>query len=103
MNDKIFDHVIALAALALGVYVYLYPKISTNTVLVANDISTPNNTMVDPNLINFLNQTAANGGQPIAYTGAPVNVNIANQGLNYLDQKVMPMFGFVGMAQGQNY
>lgn len=32
-----------------------------------------------------------------------VNINIGNQGLNYLDQKVMPMFGFVGMAQGANY
>lgn len=30
----------------------------------------------------------------------PINITIGNQGLNYLDNKTMPMFGFVGMANG---
>jgi hypothetical protein len=29
-----------------------------------------------------------------------ININIGNQGLNYLSNKFIPLFGFVGMAQG---
>lgn len=32
-----------------------------------------------------------------------VNINIANQGLGYLTNQYIPLFGFVGMAQGVYY
>jgi hypothetical protein len=35
--------------------------------------------------------------------GGTLDINIANQGLGYLDAKYFPLFGFVGMAQGEVY
>lgn len=32
-----------------------------------------------------------------------VNINIGNQGLSYLSNDYIPLFGFVGMAQGVMY
>jgi len=32
-----------------------------------------------------------------------INIDIGNQGLNYLSNKYIPLFGFVGMAQGETF
>lgn len=40
---------------------------------------------------------------PQSLSGGTINVNVANQGLQYLSNKYIPLFGFVGMAQGATY
>ena len=40
---------------------------------------------------------------PQVLGGGTIDVNIANQGLQYLSDKYIPLFGFVGMAQGETY
>lgn len=43
---------------------------------------------------------AAFAANPSAFQPSNLNVKIDNQGLNYLTNHYMPLFGFVGMAQG---
>jgi len=44
------------------------------------------------------------GANPSAFgPSGQINVDIGNQGLNYLDNKLVPLFGFVGMAQGATW
>lgn len=59
----------------------------------------------DPLLLAYANDPARN--EPAKYTynidGSNANVNLGPQGFGYLDNKYIPLFGFVGMAQGETW
>ncbi len=61
----------------------------------AQIINAPNN--VPPDLATYAKNPQA------FYTPAnqTVNVNVANQSMGYLNSSYIPLFGFVGMAQGR--
>lgn len=59
---------------------------------------TPPESASDPETLTY----AANPNQ-FDPASINANINIGNQGLGYLDNKYMPMFGFVGMANGVFY
>ena len=40
---------------------------------------------------------------PQLLNGGNINIDIKNQGLQYLSNKYIPLFGFVGMAQGKTF
>ncbi len=93
MNDQTFDRVVTAASIVLGLYWFLMGRKNAPIQIVP-----PAPGLTDPNLVNYMQQTG--GNPPIQVAGANVNVNIANQGLQFLNSSMMPLFGFVGMAQG---
>lgn len=81
------------AIIATGIIVYLllnkHPAIASQT-------EQPTDGFINnPNYQSYLPSTAF---QP---TSPDITVNVDNQGLNYLNDNYIPLFGFVGIAQGQ--
>lgn len=95
MNDKDYTKV---AFIGLGILFlwWLYHRKQVAAV-AATQPQAPVST--DPEQVAFNN---APSGYPIANVG-DVNINIGNQGLSYLSNQYIPLFGFVGIAQGVNY
>jgi hypothetical protein len=56
----------------------------------------------DPLLLAYANDPSRN--EPAHYTynvsGSNADINLGPQGLGYLDNRYIPLFGFVGMATG---
>jgi hypothetical protein len=98
MNDKEFAKV-GFIALGLLLLWWLWMRKQAAAVQ-ATQAQAPTTTTSDPEQDVF-----ANGPPPIASLGdgSTLNVNIANQGLGYLSSQYIPLFGFVGMAQGVSY
>jgi len=96
MNDATFDRTITALTIVLGLYWFLAGR--KNAPLNPANIPLPTSTPLDPNMVNYMQQTG--GNPPIAVSGPNMNINIANQGLGFLSNKYVPMFGFIGMAQG---
>jgi len=97
MNDKNFTRL----SLAIGIGFLFWHFFGNRGTLTAPALQDASNAQQDalpgfsipPDLAAF----AAN---PYAFQPSNLNVNIGNQGFNYLTNKFMPLFGFVGMAQG---
>ena len=94
MDDKKFDRVIAISALIIAVWWILQPKQPTTQIAPAVDMGIPS-----PELAAF----SANPGAFMPQNLGSINVNIGNQGLGFLSNQYIPLFGFVGMAQGAFY
>lgn len=95
MNDKDYTK---LAFIGLGILFlwWLYHRKQVQQV-AASEPQAPVSS--DPEQIAFTN---APTGYPIANVG-DINVNISNQGLQFLNNGYIPLFGFVGVAQGVAY
>jgi hypothetical protein len=89
MNDKDYTKV---AFIGLGILFlwWLYQRRQVATTQLQAPLSS------DPEQVAFNN---APSGYPIAN----VNIDIGNQGLAYLNNQYIPLFGFVGIAQGVAY
>lgn len=96
MNDKQTRYFVLTCALAVLLYWMSKPK---------HDISNSANAPVDessdfiqdPNLQAY---SPSNAPQPM---NPNISVNVANQGLSYLNNNYIPLFGFIGMAQGEYF
>ncbi len=97
MNDSRFDTLILSITGALIVWVLIRKTTGGNNTQILAPQSAPTDQYNIPQASMWNGSTLPVSAQPA------INVNIGNQGLNYLNQTVMPMFGFVGMAQGANY
>lgn len=94
MNDKQFRN-FALLIGGAGLLWWLSKRKSTSS----NTIVTPDPHALSPEETMYV----ANPQQFLPPSASDLNVNIANQGLGYLDNKYIPLFGFVGMAQGVTF
>lgn len=95
MNDKSYRNLALLIGGAIVLYWIFKNKAGSNvaasTPLVGN--------VVNPELATY-------AGNPTGYGLTPssqVAVTIDNQGMNYLNSNYIPLFGFVGMAQGTTW
>jgi len=93
------DIITPITILIVGALLFLYIR-------KRNSISQINNGNV-PGAItnNYINDPVLAAYQPgLGLRASPsINIDIGNQGLNYLSNKYIPMFGFVGMAQGETF
>ena len=92
MADKQTKYFVLTTVVAVLIYFLSRPKkVVDNIVTKAPDqyITDPVQAGYNPN----------NGFANTALTDPNFNINIANQGLSYLDEKYIPLFGFVGIAQ----
>ncbi len=95
MKDSTFDRLVTVLGIVAGLYWFLKGSPSSGA-LPPTGVAP-----IDPNLVNYM---ATTGGQPIAMAGAPnVQINVANQTAQFLSNAYIPMFGMVGVAQGQMY
>ncbi len=80
------------AILIIGVAYFLINRGKTNTenTVVSPDANQNGGYISDPVLAAYNPNTAPQD----------ININIANQGLNYLNSNYIPLFGFIGMMQG---
>lgn len=95
MNDKEYTK-LTFIALGLLLLWWLW-RHKQNGSLISASPEVPTTTTSDPEQEIF-----SNGPPPIASVGT-IDVNIGNQGLGYLSNQYIPLFGFVGMAQGVAY
>ncbi len=95
MKDRDFTKLMFIALAILFLW-WLWRRRQAATV-ASTQPQVPTTTANDPETI-----VAANGPPPLQSVG-DLNVNIANQGLGYLSTEYIPLFGFVGMAQGVYY
>jgi hypothetical protein len=94
MSDKNKSAVIALKVGGIALILFLIFRKKKSTVVSDNvPGAAPNQYIYDPVLAAY---NPGLGLQP-----SNIDVNIANQGMNYLSNKYIPLFGFVGMAQGE--
>lgn len=95
MKDKDYTK-LAFIALALLLLWWLWRR-KQAAVVESTEPQAPTTMTSDPETEVF-----SNGPPPIASVGT-IDVNIGNQGLGYLSNEYIPLFGFVGMAQGVAY
>lgn len=93
MNDKDYTK-LAFIALGLLLLWWLWQR-RQSAAVAATQPQAPTTTTGDPQ-----EDTFVNGPPPIDSVST---INIANQGLGYLSNQYIPLFGFVGMAQGVAY
>lgn len=93
MNDKHFRN-FAFAVGAAGLLYWLFRRKQNQAVNTTPDVSTES-----PEQIVY----AANPSAFLPPSVSNINVNIANQGLGYLSNQYIPLFGFVGMANGVTF
>lgn len=91
MNDKQDRYFYLTVILALLIYWVSKPKTVNNSTLVPTG-NAGDSFINNPDLASYNPDT---GFQPI-------NVNIGNQAINYLNANYIPLFGFIGMAQGKS-
>lgn len=95
MNDKDYTK-LAFIALGLLLLWWLWRRRQAGQT-VSTQQQVPTTTTSDPQ-----QEVFENGPAPIGSLGT-VDINIGNQGLGYLSNQYIPLFGFVGMAQGVAY
>jgi hypothetical protein len=97
MNDKDYTK---LAFIALGLLLLWWLWQRKQAAAVQSTLpQAPTTTTSDPE-----QEVFQNGPPPIAsVSNGTLDVDIANQGLGYLSNQYIPLFGFVGMAQGVAY
>lgn len=92
MNDKQYGKLAFIAAIALLIWWLLRRRQSQGQL---------NDTIEAPEPFDPITSTyAANPNQFDPPSLGTVNINIGNQGFAYLTNDYIPLFGFVGMAQG---
>lgn len=94
MNDKQFERFLFIAA---GLFLLWWLWHRKQSIVPAPD-GTPIGMINDPELITYAANPSAFGPQTINGT---VDINVS--GYNGLNENYMPLFGFVGMAQGATY
>ncbi len=95
MNDKQTRQLIIVILLALlGWWAIKSRNAASNQTIVETGQAAPETAQTP------MDQYFANNPQLFMPQPAQIDVNIGNQGINYLANSVIPMFGFVGMAQG---
>ncbi len=96
MDDKKFDRLVVITALILAVWWIMRPKAQAASQPVppvdTGNIPAPELAAFSANPAAFMPQSLGN-----------INVNVDNQGLGFLSNQYVPLFGFVGMAQGAFY
>ena len=96
MDDKKFDRLVVITALILAVWWIMQPKTQAASAPAAPvDLGG----IPSPELAAF----SANPAAFMPHSLGNINVNIGNQGLGFLSNQYVPLFGFVGMAQGAFY
>ena len=96
MNDKQFDLFVIFAAIALFVW-WLWEK--------HNSIPATQLPPSEGGPVQSLDWPMS-GVSPEAYTPPTIgklSLNVQNPGFNMLSNQYIPMFGFVGMAQGEGF
>jgi len=93
MNDQAMDRLVVVVGILLALWLAVRYRGGTQTV------AAPPGTL-DPNLVDYVN--ARPNGMAFA-NPKPIKINIGNQTANWLNASYMPLFGFVGMAQGETY
>lgn len=96
MNDRTYTSLVTVVGILAGLYFFLKGNKAGNTVLISGGGNVPAIAPFDPAAAMFANNPGAFTPQAI---GAQT-INIDNQGLSYLSNKYIPLFGFVGMASG---
>ena len=94
MNDKTFERFLFIVT---GLFLLWWLWHRRQNQVAAPD-GTPVGTVTDPEIITYASNPAAFGPSTVNGT-----VNIDVSGYNGLNQNYMPLFGFVGMAQGELY
>jgi hypothetical protein len=97
-TDKIVDRSVAVIGIVLTLWLFYYGRKHDSTTGGQANNNAPvyggGGVASDPMAQDYM-QSPGFAAQSPTY-----NVNIANQGLGYLDNKYLPLFGFVGMATG---
>ena len=94
MADKQTKYFVLTTVVAVLIYFLSRPKKVVDNANV--DTTVPDQYINDPVLAGY---NPNSGFANTALTDPNFNINIANQGLSYLDEKYIPLFGFVGIAQ----
>jgi len=97
MNDQAMDRLVVVVGILLALWLAVRYRGGTQTIV--QPVAAPPGTL-DPNLVDYMN--ARPNGMAFA-NPKPININIGNQAANWLNSSYMPLFGFVGMAQGETY
>jgi hypothetical protein len=97
MKDKEFTK-FAFIALGIALLWWLWQRRVAN-MPSEPETEAPTMTPNDPQLITYSQNPSAFNPPSLGN----ININIANQGLSYLSNQYVPLFGFVGMAQGVSY
>lgn len=93
MTEKDYVKLTIVAAAGLLVYWWMGRKKAAQQATADQP-----NEGVNPILDTYANNPSAFGLHQL--TPPNINVNVGNQGLAYLSNKYVPLFGFVGMAGG---
>ena len=96
-NNDVANTVIVVG---FGIIIFLFLRRRNNNIQSGNRIP---QTTAGTQFINDPVQSAYSPSLAPQLLGGNVNVDIQNQGLNYLSNKYIPLFGFVGMAQGETF
>ena len=96
MNDR--NYTKFAAVVGVGVLLWWLSKNNVPALSGVADASPPLSGF-DPMTQVFSNYP--NAWSPPSLSDATIQVNIANQGLSTLSNQYIPLFGFVGIAQGQ--
>lgn len=92
MNDKQDRYFILTVAIALLIYWFSRPK---NQAVADTSASAPDGFINDPVLAGY---DPASGFQQTPLSNPNITVDVGNQGLSYLNDNYIPLFGFVGVA-----
>lgn len=97
MNDKIFTRFLFVM---IFLFVVWWLFLRKRYRMMPQDVGTAyaGTGTTDPQIITYESNPGAFGPQSVGNT---VNINV--NGYNGINQNYMPLFGFVGMAQGELY
>ncbi len=99
MNDKQARAFIIAVVIALIAYWAMKNRPVQNATLI--EPTAQGGTTVLP--VDPMTQYFAANPQLFVPQSQSIDITIGNQAINYLNNSVIPMFGFVGMAQGNVY
>lgn len=99
MDDKNFARLFFVIMAAFVIWWILKQKnVTVQNAAPASEDETPYPLNENPIDAAYAASPSSYGLQPI-----DVNVNVADQGFSYLSNAYIPLFGFVGVAQGMMY
>lgn len=98
MNDRTYDTVLTIGIVLIGLWLYYKSKQNDAALLAAIPADSGGNALT-PEQAYY----AANPSTFAPQSIGAQTINIENQGLSYLTNQYVPLFGFVGMAQSSNW